>query len=380
VTNAFDQRLNDLDYELGLLLGRRSRMMVRTGRRSSYSLFDLPSQVVDPGTQAYRPPSRGDVSTVYATTGLTYDPASRLSISVTGNVDQQDAVPVATSAALATTTARYEVFQGLSLNASGTYGERGQVFNDVPVTVRTRGGQAGSTFRAGPRWLAGTASYSRGIGSNTTPDGHEGGLRSWFGQALLSSSFSLFSVSAGYERQNNQDEILDYGNYDSRRVLATIQTQGQIVTFAGNWEHSFVSRGREATLAVSNQESFTASATYKLGRESRIAANAGGFTNRADIGLDRTLFWGGSYESHPRPRLHLTATLRREETVATQTHLDQRGLRGFAQAEYRLRLFSFALEYRNDDQSLQYDKSLKPFRYRGHQVLLRITRRFGVKL
>jgi hypothetical protein len=384
VTDVFDQRLNDLDYEIGLLLGERSRLQTHAGRRSSYSQFDLASQIVDPGTQAYRPPSRGEVTTLFVTTGVTYDPTSRLSVSVTGNADREDAEPVATSALLATTTARYDVFKGLSVDASGTYGQRGQVYADVPVTVMTQTAQAATTYRAGAPWLQGAVSYRRGIGSNSALDGRVGEIQSGSEQAQLSSTVGWLTVMGGYEHQNNTDEILDFGNYDVRRVLGSLQTLGRVLSLTANWDQSDVTRGRDATLAVNHQQTFSGSVAYRLGRDSRLAATAGGFTNRAEIvfepTLDRTLFWGGTYESSPWPRLHLSASLRREETTASQTHLDQRGWRGFAQAEYRLRLFQFALEYRDDDQRLQDARAPKPFTFQGRQLLLRITRKFGIKL
>jgi hypothetical protein len=197
---------------------------------------------------------------------------------------------------------------------------------------------------------------------------------------MLTSSFGFLTASGGYERQNNADDILDYGNFDGRRVHGAIQAHGSRVSSMGNWERVVVVRGRGATLAVNRQETFTATLAYRLSRESHVTANVGGFANRADIGFDRTVFWGGAFEAHPYPRLHVSASLRREQAVATQTRLDQRGLRGNGQVEYRLRLFSFALEYRDDHQRLQYQQSLQPLGFRGRQVLLRVARKFGLRL
>jgi hypothetical protein len=379
-TTAFDQRLSDLDYEFGMMLGRRSRLLTHAGRRNTFSLFDLPPQVVDPGTQPYRPPSRGEVNNLYATTALSYDPSNRLSISLTGNADRQDAEPVATSARLATTTARYEVGRGLSLTAGGTYGERGQVFENSPITVMTRSGQVGSTYRAGAPWLEGTIAVMRGAGSNTTPDGQTGSLGAWSGQATLASSIRAFSVSGGFERQHSEDDILDYGNFDGERLLGSVQAHGRVVSVIGSWEHANVARGRGALLATNRLETFSVTLSYQVGRESRLAANAGGFTNRADTGLDRTRYWGGIYESQPFPRFHVSAAARYEDIAASQVFLRQNGVRGFGQVEYRLRLFSFAVEYRDDEQRLESANAPKPFTFAGRQLQLRITRRFGVKL
>jgi hypothetical protein len=379
-SNAFDQRLSNLDYDLGVTVGKRSRFHTHAGRRRSFSLFDLPAPIVDPGTHAYRPPSRGTVTSVYLTSGLSVDPSSRFSLSLTGNADRQDAVPVSTSAVLATTMARYDVWRGLSVDASGTYGQRGQAFLDSPLTVTTRSAQAGARYRAGVPWLEGTVAVVRGAGSNTARDGRDGRVRAWSGQALLSSTFSFLGVTGGYERQNNTDDLLDYGNFEGRRVNGSIQAQRDLLSATANWERLQVVRGRGATLGTSRQETFTVTVAYNLGRDSRVAANGGGFTNRANIGLDRTVFWGGTYESQPFPRLHVSASLRLERAVATQTLLDQRSLRGFGQVEYRLRLFRFALEYHDDDQHLQFRQSLQPIGFRGRQVLLRVARTFGMRL
>jgi hypothetical protein len=379
VSNAFNQRLSDLDYELAIAMGKRSRFLTHAGRRNSFSLFDLPMQLVDPATQAYRPPSRGALTSSYVTSGVSFDPSSRFSLSLTGNAEHQDAQPVATSALLATTAARYDVVGGLSLNASGTYGQRGEVLQDAAVAVTTRSGQVGATYRAGARWLEGTVGGTRGAGSNTRPDGSEGRVNAWSGQGTLMSSFCVLVASAGYERQNNTDDILDYGNFDGRRIQGSIQAQGDRLSSMTTWERVLVVRGRSATLAASRQETFTATLVYRLGRESRVTGSAGGFANRADTGFDRTLFWGGAYEAQPYPRLHVSASLRRERTIATQTRLDQRGLRGYGQIEYRLRLFSFALEYRDDDQRLQFQHALQPLGFRGRQVLLRVSRKFGMR-
>lgn len=379
VSNAFDQRLSDLDYELRVAMGKRSRLLTHAGRRSSFSIFDLPTPLVDPGMGVYRPPSRGAVTSSYVTSGLSFDPSSRFSLSLTGNADRQEAQPVATSAVLATTAARYDVVGGLSLNATGTYGRRGEEFQGAPVAVTTRTGQVGATYHAGRRWLEGNVAATRGAGSNTRPDGSEGGVAAWSGQGLLTSSFSIFVASAGYERQHNADDILDYGNFDGRRVQGAIQAQSGRLSSIATWERLVVARGRDTTLAVNRQETFTATLVYQLRRDSRVTAAGGGFANRADNGFDRTLFWGGTYEANPFPRLHVSASLRRERTVATHARLDQRGLRGYGQVEYRLRLFNFALEYRDDDQRLHYGPLLQPLAYRGRQVLLRISRKFGMR-
>jgi hypothetical protein len=378
IAQAFNQRLNDLSYELGASLGARSRVMVRSGRRGSFSLFDVPSQIVDPGTGSYRLPSRGEVNAVYAITVLNYEPARRLSIDISGSADRQDAAHVTTSARLGSASARYELFRGLSVTGTGIYGTRGQLVGDVPITVMTRSAQAGATYRTGVRWLDGSIAVTRGAGTNTTVDGRPGGLDSWSEQSSLSSSLPWFSVGVGYDRARSRDEILDFGNADSERTHATVTRQSAATALSGTWENSVVHRGRGVTFGSNRQQTFTATATYRLRKQARISANGGGFNNRAEFGRDRTLFYGGAFESPLRRSLHLSMWIRRESTMATQTNLVQHALNGLAQVEYRLRAFNVTAEYRHYTQNLRYQQLIDPFLFRGHQLVFRISRKFGL--
>ena len=377
ISTSFNQRLNDLDYEFGAMLGARSRFILHSGRRSTFSLFDVAPQIVELGLGAYQPPSRGDINTVYLTSGIAVEPASRLSLDFTGNFDQQDSGPVTTSAKLAIAQARLEAVPGLSLRASGTYGNRGQVLDNVAVSVITQSALVGSAYRAGVRGLEGSVEYTRGLGVNTLPDGRMGEIRSWSGQASLSSSFRWITLSAGYERLNGQDEILDFGNYDSRRRRASAQLQVGRGSLIGSWEDAVVDRGRDATFASSWQRTFTESASWRFIRDSLLTASAGGFEYQGGPGHDRTLFYGGACESSLRA-LHLTAWLRREEVEASETRLSQASLFWFGELQYRLRTLSIALAYRKNHQDLRYERLTNPFLFRGHQLYVRISRTFGL--
>jgi hypothetical protein len=378
ISQSFNQRLSELSYDLAVSLGARSRLTVRSGRRGSFSLFDVPSQIVDPGTGSYRLPSRGEVDALYAITVLNYEPARRLSIDLSGSADRQDAARVATSARLGSASARFDVFRGLSVSATGIYGTRGQMLGDVPVTVATRSAQAGATYRAGVRWLDGSIALTRGVGTNTTPEGRPGETASWSGQASLSSSLPWIGVGVGYDRAKSRDDILDFGNADNERTHASVTRQSGAMAWSGTWETSIVRRGRGATLASSRQQTFTATATYRLRSDVRLSANAGGFSQRAEFGRDRTAFYGGAFEAPLRRSLHVLIWLRRESTTATQTNLEQHALTGLGQMTYQLRAFSFSAEYRHYNQDLQYRHLTDPFVFRGHQLVLRVSRKFGL--
>jgi hypothetical protein len=341
-------------------------------------LFDVPAQIFDPGTGSYPLPSRGEVNAIYAIAVLNYEPARRLSIDLSGSADRQSATLATTSARLSSAAVRYEIVRGLSVTATGTYGTRGQLLGDRPISVVTRSAQATTSYRAGARWLDGSVSLSRGTGTSTTFDGTPGRLSSWAAQSSLSSSLPWIALGAGYDRAASRDDILDFGNFDSERTHASVTRQSTAVSLTGTWENARIRRGRGDTAGGTHQQVFTASVMYRLRGEARIGANAGGFDNRSEFSLDRTTFYGGAFESALRRSLHLSAWLRQEHTTASQTRLVERALNGLAQLEYRLRAFNLSVEYRHYDQHLQYQQLVDPFAFRGHQLMLRISRRFGI--
>lgn len=380
VSQSFNQRLDDLDYEFGATLNGRSRVTVHTGRRQSFSLFDLPSRIVDSGTAAYQPPSLGAVDTTYVTTGLTYQPSTRLALDLSASADRSLAGSTATSARLAMLTARYDLWQGLSVSATGTYGTRGQIVGDTPITVMTRSGLAGVTYRAGRRWLEGTVGANRGAGLNTTLDGRPGSTANWSAQATLSSTIRSVTLGAGVEQAHGTDAILDYGNYNEQRRRASIQQQLGRFLVSGSLDDAVIDRGRDATLVRSEQRTFTSTATYRLGRDAAVNASAGGFTNHTGVDRDHTMFAGGGWDARVGRYLHLNAWIRREYAEASQTRLQQATFAWLGSAEYRLRLFLLALEYRHNDQDLEYVGLSQPFAYRGHQLRFRATRKFSLAL
>jgi hypothetical protein len=111
-----------------------------------------------------------------------------------------------------------------------------------------------------------------------------------------------------------------------------------------------------------------------------VSANAGGFQNEGTYGDDRAAFTGVSLESQLAPSLRLSAWIRRGDMMASLTRLDQKTLHGFASLEYRLRQFNLAVEYRNTQQNLVTSDLTEPYSFRGHQVLLRLSRKFGKRL
>jgi len=380
VSQAFNHEVTDLSYDFAATLSRRNRFTLRVGHRTTWSLFDVPADIVDPGTGAYLLPSRGSVDARYALTGITFEPNRRFAVDLTASLHQQHASDLVTGARLLASSVRVEPVRGLSLVASGTYGERDQTHGTTTIGAVTRNVQAGASYRVGVGGLDANIGYRRRLGSNTTPDGVTGELQSWSGQAGLSLTVRGTTVGGGYERTESEDEILDFGNYDTRRQFLNAQTRAGRVMVAASWDDTLIRRGRDLRFSQVRQQTFTASVSAPLGRTGRLTANAGGFSNRAAIGHDETVFWGGSIEAQVAPRLVLTLSARYDELISTGTSLAQQGLAALAKIDYRLRSFTFSLEYHHNEQHLSYLTSPDDHRFRGHQVLLRISRKFGLRL
>jgi hypothetical protein len=379
VSQAYNQRFDDLNYEFGATLSDRFHASTRLGRRNQFSVFEVPLDSSG-SSDAYRPPLKGDVSTLYSVSTLSYQPWRRLGLDMSGSFDRQQAAGVSTDARVATGSARLEVVRGLSVNALGTYGDRGQIVDNVPITVRAKTGLAGATYRAGVRWLQGSVGYNVGGGTNTTIDGQVGKVKSESGQAGLSISVKGVGLSGGYERAKARDEILDFGNYNVERSHAAMNAQAGRLTLNASAERARIDRGRGTTFSTNLQQSVSGNVALRIGRDSQVSANVGGFQNQGTFGNDRALFAGAGIESQLAKSLHLSAWVRQGDMVASLTKLDQKTMYGFASLEYRLRQFNLAVEYRNSQQNLMTSDLAEPYNFRGHQVLLRLSRRFGKRL
>jgi hypothetical protein len=384
-SQAFGQRLDTLDYDFGAALSDHTHIMLHTGRRGTFARSELSAQIVDPATGPYTPPPSQGKSNNGAIIGtISYEPASRLWFRLGGSFDQQTASDATTKNRIGTAMAHYEVVRGLSLNATGTAGDRGQIVGNVPITVATESALAGITYQAGVRWLDGSVTVTRGVGSNATPEGRTGATDSWSREANLTSTFRWLSLGTGYERVRSRDGILDYGNYDSERVRASVQAQARRLSITTSADQVRVERGQALTFATNRQQTYTGSASYRLLGTSSIMANAGGFSNAysnaVGTGLDRTLFWSLGGHVPITSTLRGTVSVRREDVRATSTHLSQQGLSSFGQLEYRLRTITLSVEYRNNKSLMQFAEMPNPDRFRGRQLRFSIMRKFGLTM
>ena len=131
-----------------------------------------------------------------------------------------------------------------------------------------------------------------------------------------------------------------------------MNTQAGRLTLNASAERARVDRGRGATFSTNLQQSVSGNVGLRIGRDSQVSANVGGFQNQGTFGNDRAVFAGAGIESQLAKSLHLSAWVRQGNTVASLTKLDQKTMYGFASLEYRLRQFNLAVEYRNSQQNL----------------------------
>lgn len=380
---AFSHRLDTLDYDLSVLLGGHLRLMVQGGERLTHLRSALANPVEDAAAAPYTPPpGTGASGTRYGSLGLSYEPSARFAVRAYGTYDRQTAAANGTDSLLGTLSAHYTVIRGLTVQASGIAGDRGQMLGGTQVRVTNRSGTAGVTYRAGARWLEGSVSVVRGLGLNTSVDGLQGRTSSLTREASLSSTLGWFGVGTGYERVSNIDDILSLGNYESERLRAFVQTQASRLSLSLNGDRLYISRGSLDTLATNLQQTFSGSAAYRVWRQNQITATAGGFSNTYwrtfGSGRDDTLFWGLGTLMNPWRSLHLSAWVRSEMALASSNALEQYGLGGIGRVEYRLRTLNLALEYRHNRSHIQYGIA-DPDTYQGRQIRFSVVRRFDVR-
>jgi len=383
LAQTFIQRLSHLDYDLGADLTSHLHLTAHTGQRTTFARSEFAAPITDSSTGAYvPPPSIGDAGSEYAIAGISYEPSGRFFVRLDGTVDRQASGPASTSATLATVSSHLEVVRGLRLTGSGTSGERGQIVDNMPITVTTRSAVGGASYQATVGWLSGTVSAGRGLGTNATREGRTGNLESWAREASLSATFAYLGLGAGYERLQNRDAILDYGNYDSERLRASAQAGTGRVLVSTSADQVRVERGMADTYARNLQRTFLGSASLRIRREGSITASAGGFDNdyagMTGVGRDRTLFWGVAAQAAARS-LSFLVSMRSETAIASQTGFDQRALNGVGRLEYRLRLLHVALEYRHGQSRLQYSQMPRPDDFRGRQLRVSVIRQFGFR-
>lgn len=383
LAQTFSQRLNNLDYDLGADLTSSLHIIGHTGRRSTYSRSQFAPTLADAGGGVYQPPpTLGLANADYALAGVNFEPTPRFGLRFDGSLDRQASSEATTTARLATMSTHVEVFKGLRLTGSGVSGVRGQLVSNTPTDVTTRSAVGGASYQLTLGWFSTTVGATRGTGRNSTRDGRLGRLESWSREASVSTSFPWIALGAGYEKAENRDDILDFGNYNSERLRASAQTGSRRLSLTANADQARIERGVADTYALNYQRTVSGTASLRIRHDGFISATGGAFQNDYTLvtgsGRDQTLFWGVTARAAVRA-LIMTAAVRSENAVASQTGFDQQAINGTARLEYRIRLLNVALEYREGNSRLLYAAMPSPDAMRGRQLRVSIIRQFGFR-
>mgnify|MGYP006283402955 CR=1 FL=1 len=373
--SAFDQQWSSVDYQLDGRFSDRTTATVRAGRHHTESMLPVVST-----DAAYQPPPATDAASLFAASTLSYQATPSLALDVATTLERQSGGTVATSAALVSATGRLEVGHGVSLSATAVSGARGQVVAEDVVNVWARSVLASANYRVVLRGLQIGASGSRGLGSSVTPEGVSGDTSAWTGEAHAGVTVGWLSWSTAYDRARSADGVLAFGNYDAEHWRSTWTASAGHASTSISWDAGRAWRGVDETRADTLQRHLSATAAWRLAPSTQLSASTGWLSSDGTYGRDQQRYGGVSFDAQPVRRLHVLASIRVEDTVATQAALAQWTVAGAVQADYRLRLFTFGVDYRHTGQELQLASLASPFRLRGHLFQVRMARKFGVRV
>jgi hypothetical protein len=379
VSQAFRQEYSELGYELVAKATDRTVGTVRAGRRSTYSLFDVPPQFTDIGMEAYRPPPGGEVGLYYGVATIAHQASAGLSADMSVGFDRQTSAAGETGALLATATTQYHPLSALTLRGSGTYGQRSQEVAGSRLLVLTRGFMTGADVSRAFRAVRAAAAYEVGRGWNTSDGGLDGMSRMWRGRADLATDvLHVVQLSVGHDRGRSVDDLLSFGNQWQERTHGSARSMlTPRVSIDASYVVASIDRGVAPQLFHTRYTQASTTTSFQLTRERRVALTAGRFVNRSADGDDRNEYVGGAFHGAFVGPLRLVLTVRRERTSSAASKLDQHGYYTTGVIEYRVRLFTFSLEHRYTDLALSTAGHIDPLTFTGNQLLLRVGRRFG---
>ena len=379
ISSAFEQRYDDLGYELVARANDRTRADVRAGRRTTLSRFQAPVDPVGSG-DPYRPPATGDVELYYGSATLTHQPNTRFSADANVGYNSERSSSAGAGALLATTIARVLPFTGLTLRGTTTYGKRRQEVAGVQISALTRAVGAGIDYAIRLRAVHAGAAYEAERAWNRAETGGDSRAQSWRGRADAGVDiFGIAQLSAGYDRDRSVDPLLTLGNQSQGRTHASARTIfSPRVVIDATYEHAVIDRGVLTQMFRMRYVQMMTTTTIQLARERRAGFTAGEFLNRSLGAEEWHRYIGGSYSGRLIGALRLSLTARRERTMSDLAHLYQDGYYTMGSLEYRLRLFTFALEHRYTDLALTTASQIDPLTFTGNQILLRVGRKFGL--
>jgi hypothetical protein len=379
VSQALHQRYRELGYELIARATARTFATVRAGRRTTFSLFDVSPQFTDIGIGSVRPPPTGEVDLSYGLATLTHQAPAGVSADMTVAYNQEQSGPVGTNALLGTATTRYQPGTGITLHASGTYGERGQDITGTRLNVLTRGVAAGADYTFTRRLLRFGVGYGTGRGWSTSEEGLDGESRLWNARADAGTDvLRIVQLNVGYEQGRSLDELLPLGNQWYERVRASARTAlGARIIIDATHEVASIDRGTSPQVFRTRYVQTMATAGIQVTRDRRVSLTAGRFRNRSLTGGDDdNEYIGFSLDGALIGLLRISLTARRERTASSTAILDQDGYYTVGVLTYRVRLFTFSFEHRYTDLALRTGSGTAPLAFTGNQTLFRVGRLF----
>jgi len=379
LSTAFAQRYDDFGYELVAKANDRTRADVRAGRRTTLSRFEVP---IDPsaGGDAYRPPATGDVELYYGSATLTHQPRKWFAADANLGYNSERSSAAGTGALLATTMARVLPLAGLTLRGSTTYGQRRQDIGGARIAALTRAVGAGIDYAVRVRAVRAGGSYEAERAWNRTETSAESRAQSWRGRVDAGVDlFGVAQVSAGYDRDRSVDPLLTLGNQAQDRTHAAARSMlSTRVVVDATYEHALIDRGVLLEIFRMRYTQMMTTTTLQLARERRAGFAAGEFRNSSFGAEEWHRYVGLTYAGRLIGALRLSLTARRERTMSELAHLNQDGYYTMGSLEYRLRLFTFALEHRYTDLAVTSGTRIEPLTFNGNQILLRVSRKFGL--
>jgi len=378
-SQALRQRYGELSYEFVAKANDRTFGTVRAGRRTTYSLFDVPPQFTDIGVEGIHPPASGQVDLIYGLATLTHQAPAGLSADVTVAYNQEQSASVGTNALLGSATTRYQPITGITFHATGIYGERGQDVGGTRLLVLTRGVATGAEYALTRRLVRGGLACEVGRGWNTSDRGIDGESRLWNVRADVGTDvLRAVQVSAGYDQGRAFDDLLPLGNQWRERTHGSVRTLfSNRLAVDATHEMASIDRGTAPLVFRTHYRQTIVTTSLQLSRDRRLSFAAGRFRNRSFTGDDNNEYIGVSFDGGLVGALRLSLTARREHTISSAARLDQDGYYTSGILTYRVRLFTFSLEERYTDLALSTNRQLEPVTFTGNQILFRVGRKFG---
>src|SRR5262249_40159154 len=311
---------------------------------------------------------------------LTHQPNARFVTDANLGYTSERAAAATTGSLLATTTARVMPVAGVILRGSGTYGKRQQNVTGVGIAALTRAIAAGAEHGVRHRAVHASAAYEAEQAWNRSDASIEGRGQSWRARADAGVEiFAVAQLNVGVDRDRAEDTLLTLGNQRQERAHASMRTLVTTrVILDSTYERAVIDRGVQPVLFRVRYTQAMTTMTVQLSRDRRAGLSAGEFINRSFVTDERHQYAGVSFSGTIVGALHVSITARRERTLSDVPHLFQDGSYAVGSLDYRLRLFSLALEYRYTDLALVTATQIDPLTFNGNQLALRISRKFGI--